>query len=768
MGEFTPIITLPTHILPDTPIITGERMQKLSVVLVLVCGLAAVGEVTAQQALLEEVVVSARKIAETSQTVPISMSVLTEEKIQSINAFDFTEIDRIVPSLQLGANSPASATLKIRNVGPDFFALAFPAAVAVYVDGVPQAQPGSVFSTMLDIQRIEVLNGPQGTLYGKNAPAGLISIYTVNPAMNTFGGYVTSSYSSWDTSNSMAAVDIPLLEDKLAMRVAGMYARSDGYMDNAIPGVNEANGKDHKGTRTKLLWQPSDTVELLFSYYHADLTTDDNLRGYQGQVPDDRGLTDYESQYHDFKVFKGIPSYSDTKVDDFNLNGQWTFNDVHFTLLGQYQDLDIFQQQDNSEWRVVPPPEVSRDYLEFDPVAYSIELQAAGEIGDNINYLFGAIYTNDDTDTVNFIQSINIDGSAKTESEGIYTNWTYRFNDQWDSSLGVRYSNVDYDASVFGFIPGLGELNSDYRQSYSDPSYSFKLRYYPMPEVLAYAAIDTAFRSGGLNVLAPLAGQLSDIFTQEPVSGNLLLISEEYLAFGQEDSIAYELGMKGTFFEQRFRWNIAMFYQSYDDHQYRTSPSDSAVTSVLSGPLSNLAVNVEDLDVYGLETEIDYIIADNWSLFTTAAYAKPEIQEYSKRMCEEGEAAPGTLICPGEKGEPLNDEPLFHMLSQLGYTRGIANTQWEFFGEFTAEYYSKPKQVIDTPNIDDWLIFDLALGVQDTSGVWSAKVWSKNITDKTVVQDEEIEEDVATAALLGYSAIPLAPRSVGVTVEYRF
>ena len=298
-------------------------MRRFSLGLYLIVSLLFSQAAMSQPVVLEEIVVSARKVAETSQTVPISMSVLTEEKIQSINAFDFTEIDRIVPSLQLAANSPASATLKIRNVGPDFFALAFPAAVAVYVDGVPQAQPGSVFSTMLDIERIEVLNGPQGTLYGKNAPAGLISIYTVNPSMNTFGGYLTSSYSSWDTSNNMAALDIPLLEDKLAMRVAGMYAQSDGYMDNAIPGVNEANGKDHKGFRTKFLWRPTDSMDVLFSYYYADLNTDDNGAGYEGQVPDTQPdpifqpePTSYYSNYDDYKVFKGVPSYSDTEIND--------------------------------------------------------------------------------------------------------------------------------------------------------------------------------------------------------------------------------------------------------------------------------------------------------------------------------------------------------------------------------------------------------------------------------------------------------------------
>ena len=739
-----------------------------------VCGsvaLACAVPSVAEQQALEEILVSARKIAESSQTVPISMSVLTPEKIESLNAFDFTEIDRIVPSLQLAANSPASATLKIRNVGPDFFALAFPAAVAVYVDGVPQAQPGSVFSTMLDIERIEVLNGPQGTLYGKNAPAGLISIYTANPHMNGIDGYISTSLSSWDTWNNTAAVNVPLVEDTLALRVAAMYAESDGYMDNAIPGVNEANGKDHKGFRSKFLWTPRDDMEFLFSYYYADLNTDDNGGGHEGGVPDDRGLTNYESSYDDYKVFKGVPSYSDTDIHDFNFNWLWVLDKVNLSFVGQYQDLNIFQQQDNSNWRVVPPPEVPRDFLQFDPTSYSLEFKVDGEASDDITYVSGLFYSDDDTSTVNSINNINIIGGAKTESWGIYTNWTYRFNDQWDTSLGMRYTDVSYDATVFGSLPEpLGGLNTVYDEGYSDPSYSFKLRYYPMDDMLAYLAVDTAFRSGGINVLAPLAGELASIFTQEPVSGNLTAISEDYFEFDQEDSIAYEIGMKGTFLEQRLRWNIAAFIQYYDDHQYRTSPTEAAVTPVLSGALSNLAVNVDELEVYGLETEVNYLIDDNWSVFATAAYAKPEIQKYEKRMCEEGEVDGGQLLCPGQSGEQLNDEPTWHALAQLRYDRPVGDTNLEFFSLFTAEYYNKPNQVVSTPNIEDMHTFDLTLGLQDRDGVWTVKVWSKNITDETVILSEEVEEQgvAPNAELVGYSAPPRAPRSFGVTLDYRF
>lgn len=736
-----------------------------------ICLLAS-PNLVAEQLALEEILVEARKISENSQTVPISMSVLSRQKIDSLNAYDFTEIDRIVPSLQLGANSPASATLKIRNVGPDFFALAFPSAVAVYVDGVPQAQPGSVFSTMLDVERIEVLNGPQGTLYGKNAPAGLISIYTANPDTEFTSGYVTSSYSSWNTWNNTGAINVPVVQDELAIRVAGMYAESDGFMDNAISGVDESNGKEHKGVRAKMLWHPNEDMSLQLSYYYADLYTEDNGTAYEGRVPDDRGETNFESSYDDYEIFKAVPSFSETEVNELSVNWAWSLEQVNLSFIAQYQDLNIFQQQDNSNFRVVPPADLPRDFLQFDPTAYSVEFRLDGELGDDLSYVSGVIYSNDDTATVNSINQINIVGTAQTQSKGIYTNWTYRINDLWDVSLGARYSDVTYEATVFGIIPGLGELNTVYDENYSDPSYSFKVRFYPGDDVLAYFAVDTAFRSGGINVLAPLAGQLAEIFTQAPVQENLRTISTEYFEFTQEDSVAYELGMKGTFLDQRLRWNVAVFLQTYDDHQFRTSPTDAAVTPLLSGPLSNLAVNVEEVELYGFETEIDYLFDDNWSLFATAAYAKPEIQTFDKRMCEEGEAGGGQLLCPGEKGEQLNDEPLLHVLTQLRYVRALSDSNLEFFSTMTAEYLDEPYQVVSTPNLENILTFDLTLGVQDVDQKWSVKLWGKNLTDEVVLLEETVEEQpVGTSGdmeLLGYSSPVRAPRSFGVSVDYRF
>ncbi len=725
----------------------------------------------AQQLALEEVVVSARKISENSQIVPISMSVLTQKKIDDINAFDFTEMDRIAPSLQLGQNSPASATLKIRNVGPDFFALAFPPAVAVYVDGVPQTQPGSVFSTMMDIQRIEVLSGPQGTLYGKNAPAGLISIYTNNPTMDEFGGYVVSSLSSWNTWNNNVALNIPLVEGKLALRIAGMYAESDGYMDNAITGVNESNGKEHKGTRIKLLWNATDNMEFLLSYYYADLYSEDNGGGYEGRVPDSTGETAFESRYDDYEVYKAVPSYADTEVEDITLRWTWDLEPVTLSIFAQHQDLNIFQQQDNNNQRVVPPPGTVHDSLVFDPQIDSIEFRADGELGDKVSYVGGLFYSEETPDTVNSIGGVNVIGEAITESLGIFTNWTFELGDQWDTSIGARYSEVTYDASITGFIPGLGDLDTIFKETWDDPSYSFKLRYYPMEHTMLYFAADSAFRAGGINVLAPLAGTLADIFRFPPVQENLLTINQEYYVFDPENSESIELGIKASFLEQTLRVNLSLFRQIYDDHQVRTSPSDDSVTEVLSGALSNLAVNAEEVEVTGFETEVEYLFNENWSIFATAAYAKAEIQEYSKRMCSEGEAEGGQLVCPGEKGENLNDEPTFHAFSQLRYERPVGETSLDFFSLLTADYYNEPYQAVSTPNLEDILTFDITLGLADRDGKWSVRVWSKNITDEMVIFAEGVEEQDISGngdEIIGYSASPRAPRSFGITGEYRF
>ncbi|GAB5450241.1 MAG: TonB-dependent receptor [Halioglobus sp.] len=722
---------------------------------------------------LEEVIVSARKIDETAQTVPISISVLGKEKLSDINAFDFTEIDRIAPSLQLSQSSPASATLKIRNIGPDFFALAFPPAVAVFVDGVPQTQPGSVFSTMLDIERIEVLSGPQGTLYGKNAPAGMIGIYTANPDPAEFAAKLTTSFSSWDTNNNTLAVNVPLIDDKLALRVAGMYAESDGYVDNAIAGVDEGNGKEHKGVRSKLLWAPTEDMEFVLSYYYADLYTEDNATGYEGRVPDNRMLTAFTSSYDQYEVFKGVPSFADTEVEDVVLNVRWALDDVNLSLAAQHQDLNLFQQQDNSDWRVIPPADTPRDSLVFDPTIDSLELRADGEVSERINYVAGIFLSDEQVNTVNSINNINIIGEAETLSQGYFTNWTFKLAEQWDTSLGLRYTDISYDTNVFGFIPGLGELNTPFDTSYDDISYSFKLRYFTADDILFYGAVDTAFRAGGINVLAPLAGELTNIFQFPPVQGNLQTISDDYFEFEQEDSISYEAGVKGLLLDDRLRFSLTFFLQQYDGYQHRTSPTDAAVTEVLAGAFSNLAVNVEELETMGFETELQYLISDNWSIFGTAAYSKPEIKEYSKRMCSEGEAEPGLLICPGEKGEQLNDEPTFHGFLQLTYQRAILEGRYEFFALTNADYYDKPYQAVSTPNIEDILTFDLTLGLRDPDGVWSLKVWSKNLTDEMVIFSEGVVTEnvfepggaLISSETVGFSASPRAPRSFGVTLD---
>jgi outer membrane receptor protein involved in Fe transport len=182
---------------------------------------------------LEEVVVYARKINENQQTVPISMVVNSGEQLEAAQVVDFQDITKITPGLTITSDDPTSSSIKIRGVGLSFFGLAADPGVVITVDEFPQSRIGSVFGAFLDVRQVEVLKGPQGTLYGRNAPSGVISIWSNRPDFEGIHGRAQLSSSTYDTLLGEAAINLPVIDDKLAVRLAYIHNESDGFNDLA-------------------------------------------------------------------------------------------------------------------------------------------------------------------------------------------------------------------------------------------------------------------------------------------------------------------------------------------------------------------------------------------------------------------------------------------------------------------------------------------------------------------------------------------------------
>jgi iron complex outermembrane receptor protein len=224
-----------------------------------------------QPAALEEVIVTATKRSESLQDIPITVTAFSAEVIQAAGIHNADDLATLTPSLTITTNiNPSSAAFIIRGIGTSQSDIALEPSVGLFVDDVYLSRSGLGMSDLNDIERIEVLQGPQGTLYGKNTNAGAISIFTKRPNLDTFEGYVESSVGDYDLGRSTVAASGPLSET-VAYRLTGSVYQQDGYMENSAG--PDLNGADDWNVIGKLLYEPSDTLALLLSGSHVDRDT---------------------------------------------------------------------------------------------------------------------------------------------------------------------------------------------------------------------------------------------------------------------------------------------------------------------------------------------------------------------------------------------------------------------------------------------------------------------------------------------------------------
>jgi iron complex outermembrane recepter protein len=212
-----------------------------------------------------DIVVTARKVKETLQDAPLAVSVVTGEFLDRTGFSQVSEVVRFVPGIALSPlNTTRASGSKIRGISTFSFSDGFESSVSTVVDGVVLGREAQGFADFLDVQSIEVIKGPQGTLFGKNASAGVINIKTNDPEFE-FGGSADATYGSFDEMKVRGTVTGPIVGDRLAFRLTGTYNKRDGVLDNAIPGQRDLNDRDGYSLRGKLLFQPSDDLRIVLT-----------------------------------------------------------------------------------------------------------------------------------------------------------------------------------------------------------------------------------------------------------------------------------------------------------------------------------------------------------------------------------------------------------------------------------------------------------------------------------------------------------------------
>ena len=611
---------------------------------------------------LDDIVVTATKRETNLQDTPISISVVNSEALQNRHVQSLMDLaDGAVPSLRVATFEArqSALTIGIRGIVPnDANQPAREQGVGVYVDGVYLARQHGLASALLDIERVEVLKGPQGTLFGRNTEGGALSLVTKKPT-GVFGMRAIAGVGNLESYNSELHVDFPAIGD-FAFKVDGVLQVQGPVTENILPGETGFGQYDRRGLRFQTRWTPSEnfTADLA-----ADVGKDKNTPFYSqllnfnpngltvvpftsasvpsGSIRALSPLVQVEGSKRMTQADIGVPqqwSVDDTRGVDLHMSYRPT-DALEIRSITAYRDLDV-EQYDNIAGAHRPPVvgpngKFSRYSLAgFWQHQFSQELQAVGSLGDSIDYVGGVFYfketvsddastpsTNqwnadgtgytilDPTPTIRGFRSMDRKSTAHSESKAIYgqATWTPASMDALHLTVGGRYTwddkdgvleLVNNDLPIVNGVKGVLRFNS--KVDRFDPLVT--LAYDVTDSINVYGKYSTGYRAGGASSR-----------------------SLTYRSFDPEEVKAYELGLKSDLFDRRVRLNAAIYAMDRTDSQI-----DFSLVTVQGASTRNTLETINapgTTKIRGLELEGQFRATDNLTLSASYAYTDAKVPD---------------------------------------------------------------------------------------------------------------------------------------------
>jgi iron complex outermembrane receptor protein len=545
---------------------------------------------------LQEIVVTAQRREENLQKAAIPVNAVTGETLTSQGITQATDLTRLVPALQV---APASSFTQIylRGVGT-FGANAFAEqGVAFNLDGVYLSRPAAPAALFYDLERMEVLKGPQGTLYGRNATGGAVNLITTKPKLGDVGGFVTAEYGNYDAVKASGAINLPL-GDKAAFRLSGQYVNRDGYFSDGY------DDEDSQAVRAQLRLDTGDgfNMNLMVDYGHvggqgSGGTIMPLLAGKRRLGPSDPAvLAAYVARapappvpqimarsdgYQDNDYYgAAITANADLGFATLTVIPAWRKTDLDFVSYASSFLIDVTEKSDQM----------------------SLETRLANQ-SDQLKWVLGAYYFTEDTSARQFFNQgsngTRINSELQTRSYAVFGEATYSVSDRFRVTGGIRYTHdnkqqvteahtlpfVGFVPPAFpNFIPIILDLRTDATSDVNFRKTTWKagVEFDAGPRSLLYATVATGFKSGIL-----------------------------YSALGQnysapERMTAYTIGSKNRFFDNRLQLNLEAFYWDYKDQQI-SHLAPVQVGSSPGGPIFGPVFKTENAGaatIYGLEMEM--------------------------------------------------------------------------------------------------------------------------------------------------------------------
>lgn len=690
----------------------------------------------ASQVLIENIVVTARKksAGESAQDVPATLTAVSGDQLEAAFITDLTQLGNVMPNVNLDeAAFPGIANYTIRGMGFNSTIASAEPTVGTFVDGVYLGVNHGSNLGLFDLESVEVLRGPQGTLFGRNVTAGAVVMRSRRPD-GEFAGVVRMGLGSGGRQLIGGGVE-GSLTDTLAGKIYAEFNARDGDFYN-IHTRKDIGEEDSVFVRQIFAWRPTSTVDVTTILEHGKVDGEYGMLG--------RTLNDPTTHFYDLgarepkgadKLELNTPGSTDLEWNQFTVEANWDIGPGTMTSVTGYRDVDYVSDGDGDGSAI----DVAYGFVSVEQEQFSQELRYAGQLfNDRLDYVVGAYYFEQKLD--NIYETIFY-GSALQRPRGkidhrtysLFANGDYELAPEVYLTAGLRYDREKKDAEI---ARGVANCDADFNcfydfvdsENWSSLTPKLGISWKPSADTLLYASWSKGFRSGGYNSRATAADEIPGPYDEEEVE-------------------AVEIGFKGDFFDGRARVNAALFHNRYSDLQ-----------RVISDDNLNFSIrNAASATIEGAELELTFLPVDSLVLQASVGYQDATYDSFPG-LDVDGDGAPDPHLA---KGLQLIRAPEWTYSASATYDHSLGDAG-SLVGRVSYIYTDDtPMNDANRYTLDAYELVDASLTWSSVDGKLSASLWGKNLTN-------EIYGLSGTTSSTFTFIFQSLPRTYGAEVVYRF
>lgn len=740
--------------------------------------------------LMEEIIVTARKREQSLQDVSVSVMALPENLLQDAFLTDAEDLTQLVPSLNMQkSGAPRGSSFNIRGIGTQSFSAGVEPSVSTVLDGVVLGRSGMAFMQLLDIERIEVLRGPQGTLFGKNSTAGVVHMITQQPS-NEFTATVSATAIEHDQLKGGFTVSGPAGET-LGYRLSGFYNKDDGYIDNVNNGET-LNEKDDWSLRGKLHWDATEMLSLSWASDFSETEGDccvQTLRSigpYPQLPPNNQAQVDAILETiapvvpaeDNLQVNHDFPDQLEVKGSGHSLTLDWEFGDYTLSSITAFRSWEQAQSGDvdNQPEHFLNISQTGHTEQE----QWTQELRITSPADQTITYVAGLYFFDQKIertfDRFIFNGTATSDFQVDTLNYAAFGEANWNISDDWRLVLGARYTRdeleFEFERTESAFQPLIPHFSDEVDEG--DMSGKLALEWNTSEDVLLYASFVQGYKGPAFNI----------------TTGST---PENTQAVNPETSDSFELGMKSNWFDNRLVLNITLFYTEYEDFQGQATESmllldEDGNTMDIDGngkpdeQFSFILTNVGEVTSQGIEIDFMAQPTDNLSLFGGVAFIDAEIDSYEGGPCSFGQEFRGV----GYRGQttcgesPANQDlsggalpfsPDWKLTLAANYVIPLQSMPFDVLLKANYRTQDDILYAIDQDRYqrqDAYQVLDASVMLRDKDDHYSASLFIKNALDESYVSNISAQNE----NLIPNGYIQFQPRAyerqVGLELRYNW